>query len=596
MKKILSVLLVFSFFIQSVNSQSNPIIDSLVKVIPTLNDSLKLKAFSELAMLAVQTRHEKAPEYISQYQEEAKRQNNNKSISSANGVEFNWAIYSNDTVKLIEAYKKASGFAREHKMFDHLSRYQSQLVNYYINQRQIEKAIAHAKEMQGEAVESNDPDYMASSAWSLAAIHLQSQNYEDAIRYYNESLNILRSKSKTVSPQKIADHFNRLAGIYANMNQYDKVLLYADSMKMYSQKNSLDINSNRIIFRAETFTAMALIGLGNLSQAWKHIIKAEEILDPSWKVAYDHERKQLDIIYLAYYKEKGDYNKALEYTEKALAYARKYKFELQISNFLVEKCILLTILKRNEEAAEALQEATNLSNEYLEKKFHREAADLRTQYEVDKLEMKAEQDRLKIQASRNYIIGLCIILVLFVVLVIIISRYNSQLKNKNRSLFHQIQDEDKLLEEIEKWKKLTAKLRLQILPQENEQDKEDIEVNDLYERFNDLIADPQVYTNPDINRKMIADMLNTNEKYLSETIKKYFDVGFSEYITSLRLHYSRKLLIENGGKLTIEAIAIESGFGSRNTFHRLFREHYGMTPDEFRKLAYYEHPNITNRK
>jgi transcriptional regulator GlxA family with amidase domain len=37
--------------------------------------------------------------------------------------------------------------------------------------------------------------------------------------------------------------------------------------------------------------------------------------------------------------------------------------------------------------------------------------------------------------------------------------------------------------------------------------------------------------------------------------------------------------------LTIEAVAIDSGFGSRNTFYRLFRERFGLTPVEFRNFA-----------
>lgn len=37
--------------------------------------------------------------------------------------------------------------------------------------------------------------------------------------------------------------------------------------------------------------------------------------------------------------------------------------------------------------------------------------------------------------------------------------------------------------------------------------------------------------------------------------------------------------------LTIEVIAIDSGFGSRNTFYRLFRERFGLTPVEFRNCV-----------
>ncbi|MBS7347933.1 MAG: AraC family transcriptional regulator [Muribaculaceae bacterium] len=43
------------------------------------------------------------------------------------------------------------------------------------------------------------------------------------------------------------------------------------------------------------------------------------------------------------------------------------------------------------------------------------------------------------------------------------------------------------------------------------------------------------------------------------------------------------MLLKAKGNYTIEAVAEECGFQSRQTFHRLFIDRYGMTPAEYRK-------------
>ena len=62
-------------------------------------------------------------------------------------------------------------------------------------------------------------------------------------------------------------------------------------------------------------------------------------------------------------------------------------------------------------------------------------------------------------------------------------------------------------------------------------------------------------------------------------------MSFMDYINRLRLSYSRELIVNLSEKLTIESIAIKAGFNSRTTFYRLFLEKYGLTPEEFKKMA-----------
>jgi AraC-like DNA-binding protein len=112
-----------------------------------------------------------------------------------------------------------------------------------------------------------------------------------------------------------------------------------------------------------------------------------------------------------------------------------------------------------------------------------------------------------------------------------------------------------------------------------------IENNELMESLNALMRNKQAYTEAGITRKAVADMLNTNETYLFEAIKKCYNLTWGEYLNVLRLDHARDMLATPNCDLTIEAVALDSGFGSRNTFYRLFRERFGLTPVEFRNFA-----------
>lgn len=58
-----------------------------------------------------------------------------------------------------------------------------------------------------------------------------------------------------------------------------------------------------------------------------------------------------------------------------------------------------------------------------------------------------------------------------------------------------------------------------------------------------------------------------------------------EYIRRVQLEEARRLL-DKYPELTVEAVAFDCGFNALNTFYRLFRKHYGISPAQYRKIAY----------
>jgi Transcriptional regulator containing an amidase domain and an AraC-type DNA-binding HTH domain len=106
---------------------------------------------------------------------------------------------------------------------------------------------------------------------------------------------------------------------------------------------------------------------------------------------------------------------------------------------------------------------------------------------------------------------------------------------------------------------------------------------DFYARLQKLMNEKKVYTLHKLNRKELADMLDTNEKYLHDLIKEYTGLTYAEYIISLRLDHACRLLDDVNNYRTVDKIACKSSFSSSKTFYRQFRKHYNCSPAQYRK-------------
>jgi two-component system response regulator YesN len=79
----------------------------------------------------------------------------------------------------------------------------------------------------------------------------------------------------------------------------------------------------------------------------------------------------------------------------------------------------------------------------------------------------------------------------------------------------------------------------------------------------------------------VAEILYLNPKYFSNLFKKETGVNFVEYVNSVRLDVARSLLREN--KYSIGQVAYKVGFTDLRHFSKLFKEHSGVTPKDFKQ-------------
>lgn len=79
-----------------------------------------------------------------------------------------------------------------------------------------------------------------------------------------------------------------------------------------------------------------------------------------------------------------------------------------------------------------------------------------------------------------------------------------------------------------------------------------------------------------------ATLANRSVEHVSRTIKKHFDMTLSEVINKERMHYAARQLIITDDP--IFSIALDCNFSHLSYFYSLFKEHYRLTPGEYREL------------
>lgn len=85
----------------------------------------------------------------------------------------------------------------------------------------------------------------------------------------------------------------------------------------------------------------------------------------------------------------------------------------------------------------------------------------------------------------------------------------------------------------------------------------------------------------DITLREIANKFSYSPNHMGYLFKEQTGESFNEYLVRNRMEKAKELLLEP--KYKIYEVADQVGYKSLAYFSRLFREHYGFTPGDYRK-------------
>lgn len=197
-------------------------------------------------------------------------------------------------------------------------------------------------------------------------------------------------------------------------------------------------------------------------------------------------------------------------------------------------------------------------------------ADMEQQKEIKRQEAEIIDKRHSLTLHRIILVAAILVCLLIAWLLWRSYKYNKVLTAKNRKLYEEI-EQRRQEEQLEM-------AQLQAAPEEQLTTEQQ-----LYRRLCTLMDEQKPYTDETLNRDSLARLLGTNAKYVEQAIRQCSKGETpGDFITRYRLEHVARLL-----KTTDDPIAIIgelAGIPSRATLARLFRNAYGMSPTEYRKI------------
>lgn len=119
------------------------------------------------------------------------------------------------------------------------------------------------------------------------------------------------------------------------------------------------------------------------------------------------------------------------------------------------------------------------------------------------------------------------------------------------------------------------------------EDQEDADVNleeydKQYNKILKVMTEKQPYLDQTLSLHKLADICGLSPNKLSTIINIRANANFYDFVNGYRVEAVKdRLLKEDLGQLTILGIAEESGFNSKASFNRIFKNVVGLTPTEY---------------
>lgn len=94
----------------------------------------------------------------------------------------------------------------------------------------------------------------------------------------------------------------------------------------------------------------------------------------------------------------------------------------------------------------------------------------------------------------------------------------------------------------------------------------------LTERIVELVEKDKIYLQPDLKLEDLARMMNTNRTYIYQAINLQMGITFNEFINRQRIAHAERLMANNPD-LSVNDVAIQSGFASISSFYRNYKKY-----------------------
>jgi AraC-like DNA-binding protein len=425
-------------------------------------------------------------------------------------------------------------------------------------------AIHESRLVIDEAYKNNDAYGEAASNMVLGKVYLVMMQSQEAVNHFE--LAIRQASGVDKRYRLLGNIYPYYADALISLKQFVKLRKVCDDWR-----KAIDLHAQSL--RKQNLSTASLKEHYEICQLIMARAKAELGQLDEAKADFDAMAGRLD--------QYSPYIKNIYYRELTCYYMLRHNFPLALnaSNLTMKLGLevgdsvtllsyqerhahLLMAVGRNEEAAQLLSHLLDVRDSLHTFSTQKQMAEMSTFLKLHEVEDARERARMLMWTAFAGLVTIGIILAFYV-------RFNVRLARKEKAM----------LQTVKRFK-LSWQLNLQSLqskPQDSLSGKEQ-----LYVSLCKLMDDGKPYLKLEFNRDTLTAELNTNRTYLADAIRTYADgMSISKFITRYRLQYAASLLI--GRKdLNVDEIGSLSGFNSRSTYLRLFRDYFGLTPAAFR--------------
>jgi len=115
-------------------------------------------------------------------------------------------------------------------------------------------------------------------------------------------------------------------------------------------------------------------------------------------------------------------------------------------------------------------------------------------------------------------------------------------------------------------------------------EQKNVSLFNLYNEILRRIERDKLYLNPAFSLQELGEMMNRTERYISQAISEIGKTSFPNLVNNFRINEARRLLADNP-ELPILEVMKKTGFGSRQSFYRNFKQATGFSPSEYQAQA-----------
>jgi AraC-like DNA-binding protein len=108
------------------------------------------------------------------------------------------------------------------------------------------------------------------------------------------------------------------------------------------------------------------------------------------------------------------------------------------------------------------------------------------------------------------------------------------------------------------------------------------EIEQLKERLYEVLENDKPYLNDSLTLADLAALIPISDKKLSELLNRHVNISFYDLVNDYRVEtVKEKMRSPEMRQFTLLAMAFESGFKSKTSFNRVFKQKTGVSPSQF---------------